>query len=75
MFVGNSHLSLVAALKDVSNTGAVPSMPKHVSFHKSPNLSFDVFRARNSRACFVKGKHLSPLRNSKIVVSFLVFLV
>ena len=35
MSVGNSHLSIVTALKDVSNTGEISSMPR-----KSTNSIF-----------------------------------
>ena len=38
-----------------------------------PNLSLNVFGARNLPLCFVKGSHLSLSQNSKIVAPFLVF--
>ena len=60
MSVGNSCLSLV--LKDLYNAGSISSMPRKffIAF-TPPNLSLNVFGARNPPVCFVKGTHLSPL--------------
>ena len=59
MSVGNSRQSLVAVLKDLSNTGGVLSMPRKffIAF-TPPDLSLNVFGARNSPVCFAKGSHL-----------------
>ena len=60
--VGNSLLSLVAALKGLSNAGGVLSTPKKIFIVFIPsNLSLKAFCAKNSPVCFVKGSHLSPL--------------
>ena len=60
--VGNSRLSLVAALKDLSSAGGVLSMLKKFSImFTGPNLSPKVFGAKSLSVCFVKGTHLSPL--------------
>ena len=60
--VGNSPLSLVAALKDLSDEGGVLSTPKKLFIvFTPPNLSLRVFRVKNSPVYFVKGTHLSPL--------------
>ena len=70
--VGNSVLSLVAALNDLSSGGAVLSIPKKLFIvFTAPNLSLKVFCGKNSTVYFVKGTHLSPLQNSKIVAPFL----
>ena len=70
--VGNSVLSLVAALKDLSSGGAVLSIPKKLFIvFTAPNLSLKVFCGKSSTVYFVKGTHLSPLQNSKIVAPFL----
>ena len=60
--VGNSPLSFVAALKDLSNAGGVLSTPKKFLLCLPPlNLSLEAFGAKNSPVCFVEGTHLSPL--------------
>ena len=57
--VGSSLLSLLAALKDLSNAGGVLSIPKNFFIvFTPPNLSLQDFGAKNSPACFVTG--LSP---------------
>ena len=61
MPVGNSPLSLAAALRDLSNPGGVLSSPKNFSLcliHQAYPLK--VFAAKKSPVCFVKGTHLSP---------------
>ena len=59
--VGNAALTLVTALKDLSKVGGVVSMPKTFFIvFTPPNLSLNVFGAKNSPVCFVKGTHLSP---------------
>ena len=57
--VGNSPLSLVAALIDLSSEEGVVSIPKEffVAF-TPPNLSLKVVGAKNLPVCFVKGTHL-----------------
>ena len=59
--VDNSRVSLVAASKDLSNTGHVLSMPRKcfIAF-TLPNLFLNVFGARNPPVCSVKEIHFSP---------------
>ena len=53
MSVGNSNLSLVAALKDLSITGGASWMPwKFFIAYSQPSL-FNVFDIKNSQFCFV----------------------
>ena len=63
--VGDSHLRLVAALKDLFNAKGVSSMHREPSIAFTPvtpnHLPFNVFGARNSPILFIKGTHLSPL--------------
>ena len=55
-------MGLLAAIIDPSSEGGIASIP---------NLSLKDFGAKNSPVYFVKGTHLSPLQNSKIVTPFL----
>ena len=60
--VGNSPLSLTAALKDHSKKGGVLSTSKkNFIVFTQPHLSLKVFDAKNLPVCFVKGTQLSPL--------------
>ena len=62
MLVGNSRLSLVAALKGCSDAGGVSSVPRKYFIAESLlNLSLNIFGSRNLPVCFVEGAHLSPL--------------
>ena len=60
--VGNSALSLVAALINLFSEEGVVSIPKKffIAF-TPPNLSLNVFGRKKLSVCFVKGTHQSPL--------------
>ena len=60
--VGNSPLSLVAALIDLFSEEGVVLIPKEFFIAFIPaNLSLKVVGAKNLPICFVKVTHLSPL--------------
>ena len=60
--VGNSVLSLLAALIDLSSEGGVVSIPKifFIAFIP-PKPSLKVFGVKKSLVCFAQGTHLLPL--------------
>lgn len=62
MSLGNSRVSLVTAVKDLSKAKGVSSMPRKffVGFIRL-SLFLNVFGARNSPVYFVKETHLLPL--------------
>ena len=67
MSVGNSRLSLVATLKDLSNAEGVSTVPRKFFIAlNQPNLSLTVFVARNLPVCFVNSKTVAPFLGSVV---------